>query len=275
MFNNSGWFGKARVGVTLFVLVSAFILTAFWHTILIPIKTGEQGVYWSRFFGGTSDAILREGTRLKFPWDEIYIYDTRMQYVAENTILLTRDGMELNVDWSARYYPMRDTLPELHRTIGPDFARKIVVPQIVGALREIIGNNTAEQVYTGDEDVLLKDIRSFAHKHLDPYKIMLDNFVILRLDLPKPMQNSIIEKQINEQTMLAYRFRLLAEEEERKRKEVEARGIRAFEEISKIPILQWKGIEATKELAKSQNAKIIIMGSGQNSLPILLNGDAK
>jgi regulator of protease activity HflC (stomatin/prohibitin superfamily) len=36
-------------------------------------------------------------------------------------------------------------------------------------------------------------------------------------------------------------------------------------------ILQWKGIEATRELATSQNAKMVIMGNGNQGLPVILN----
>jgi regulator of protease activity HflC (stomatin/prohibitin superfamily) len=59
------------------------------------------------------------------------------------------------------------------------------------------------------------------------------------------------------------------------RKIIEAEGIRQFEELSKIPILKWKGLEVTSEFAKSNNSKIIIMGNGKNGLPLLLNSDDK
>jgi regulator of protease activity HflC (stomatin/prohibitin superfamily) len=77
-----------------------------------------------------------------------------------------------------------------------------------------------------------------------------------------------------EQRLLSYDFRLQAETEEKKRKIIEAEGIKAFEETSKVPMLKWRGIDATLELAKSPNAKIIIMGTGQNNMPLLLNADS-
>lgn len=62
---------------------------------------------------------------------------------------------------------------------------------------------------------------------------------------------------------------------EKQRKIIEADGIRQFEEISKIPILQWKGLEVTSEFAKSNNSKIIIMGNGKNGMPLIINPDEK
>ena len=80
---------------------------------------------------------------------------------------------------------------------------------------------------------------------------------------------------VAEQLSYELDYKLLSEEKEKKRKIIEADGIRQFEEISKISILKWKGLEVTSEFAKSNNAKIIIMGNGKNDLPLLLNPDEK
>ena len=36
-------------------------------------------------------------------------------------------------------------------------------------------------------------------------------------------------------------------------------------------LLRWKGIETTEKLANSQNSKIIIMGGGNDGLPLVYN----
>jgi hypothetical protein len=60
---------------------------------------------------------------------------------------------------------------------------------------------------------------------------------------------------------------------ERQKWSIEADGIREFEEKSRISMLKWRGIQATERLAASPNAKIIVMGAGENQLPVLLNGE--
>ena len=67
-------------------------------------------------------------------------------------------------------------------------------------------------------------------------------------------------------------LRLRGEEGERQRKIIEAQGIRSFSDISRIDILKWRGLQATEALAKSANAKVIVIGSGQQ-LPIILGSD--
>ncbi len=71
-------------------------------------------------------------------------------------------------------------------------------------------------------------------------------------------------------------FVLQREQQEAERKRIEAAGIRDFQRIVaqgiSAQLLTWKGIEATEKLASSQNAKVVIIGSGDKGLPIILGG---
>ncbi len=71
-------------------------------------------------------------------------------------------------------------------------------------------------------------------------------------------------------------FVLLKEAKEAARKRIEAEGIRDFNKTVAEGIsdnfLRWKGIEATNALAASNNAKVIVIGSGKDGLPIILGG---
>ncbi len=265
---------KYRFGITLSLLITAFFVVVMWRDVLVAKYPGEQGIYWSRFFGGTYDIVLGEGTHFKLPWDEIYVYSTRVMKVNDTTVLLTKEGMEIVVNWAARYRVDPAHLPELHRNLGPDYANKVVVPEVVSSLRQVFGKYSAEEIYAKSEEDLLEEIDDRARTRLEMFHpIIFETMLLLSLSLPREMQQGIVDKQLYEQRLLSYDFRLRAEEEEKKRKIIEAQGIKAFEETSKVSILKWRGIDATIELAKSPNTKIVVMGTGQNSLPLLLNAD--
>lgn len=74
-------------------------------------------------------------------------------------------------------------------------------------------------------------------------------------------------------------FLIQKEEKEAKRKEIEATGIKKFQDIVAEGItpdlLKWKGIEATLKLSESPNAKVIVIGAGDNGMPIILNSGQK
>ncbi|MBW2281712.1 MAG: hypothetical protein JRG82_13305 [Deltaproteobacteria bacterium] len=87
---------------------------------------------------------------------------------------------------------------------------------------------------------------------------------------------AIADKLEMEQRSLKMKYVLEREAQEAERKRIEAKGIADFQKIvSKginAQLLQWKGIEATEALAKSQNAKVVVIGSGKDGLPLILGG---
>lgn len=253
------------------LLIFAFILVALWDFIVVTAQSGEQAVYWSRLFGGTSDAILGEGTHLKFPWDEVTIYSTRVNELSEALSPLTRDGLSVDIRMSVRFQAEPSGIPRLHQQYGPIYPYTLLLPEAISALREIIGNHSAEEIYWKSVTSLVEEAENAAQKKLAESAIRLDRILILSLALPKSVEDSIIHKKTYEQIFLSYRFRNEAEAKERDRKEIEAEGIRQFEEISKISILKWRGLEATNELARSPNTRITILGGDQKGLPLLLN----
>ena len=94
------------------------------------------------------------------------------------------------------------------------------------------------------------------------------------IKLPETIQAAIERKLKQEQESLEYVFRLEKESKEAQRKAIEAEGIKQFQDIVSQGIsanyLRWKGIEATEALANSTNAKVVVIGSGKDGLPLIL-----
>ena len=264
---------RHRFVIILSLLVFSFLLILFWDSVVVSLRAGQQGIYWSRFFGGTSDRLLYDGSHLKFPWDEITIYDSRVEAVGGKIPMLSKDGMQIDVEWVARYRADLGRIPELHRLLGPNYRDKVVTPDVISSMRQILGDFTAEEIYTQDEAPLLAMVETRVKPLIERYPIRLERVQILRLELPQEMAKGIIEKLLYKQSLLAYDFRIEAERAEAARKRIEATGIGDFEKLSGVSLLKYRAIAATSEMAKSPNSKIIIMGTGPNGLPVLLNAD--
>ena len=105
--------------------------------------------------------------------------------------------------------------------------------------------------------------------------IVLENFLLRNVELPAQVKNAIEEKVKMSQEAQKMEFVLQKERQEAERKRVEAEGIADFQRIVSQGIseqlLKWKGIEATLELAKSQNAKVVVTGGA--GLPLILGGN--
>ena len=114
----------------------------------------------------------------------------------------------------------------------------------------------------------------------DPYRIplyaMLNliDTLILGIELPPAVVSAINRKIEQYYISEEYKFRVAREIRESERKKIEAEGIHEFQQIVSQGIsdsyLQWRGIEATLQLAQSSNSKIVVIGTGRDGLPIIL-----
>jgi regulator of protease activity HflC (stomatin/prohibitin superfamily) len=267
------WLKRSGIYLIIGVLLLGFLAVTLSSRVFYQIKTGERGVRWSLFGGGTVlDRDYPEGLRIVSPWDVLYIYDVRVQEVNDTVVVLSSNGLPVTVTYSVRYRPDLQKLPYLHQTYGPTFVDTLLKPEIVSALREVLGNYRPEEIYSRSEQGLIDEIyHSLAAQVTNRY-VIIQTVIIKELRLTPELEGAINQKLVDEQNALAYEFRLNRERSEAQRKEIEAGGIRQFETTAGISILKWRGIEATQELAKSPNAKIVIIGPGENQLPVLLNG---
>jgi regulator of protease activity HflC (stomatin/prohibitin superfamily) len=267
-------FRRYSIYLAIGILTVLFFIVLASNRIVQNINPGERGVLWSRFGGGTQlDRIYPEGMRLIFPWDRLYIYSVRVQEIHDQVVVLSANGLPMTITYSCRFHPFPSTLPDLHQRYGPQYADTLVRPEVISALRVVVGNYRPEDIYARDEAGLLDEIFTVLQANLTNHDVVVQDILLKELRLPPTLEAAINEKLIQEQQALMYEFKLKTEEGEKQRRIIEAQGIKAFEDISKLSILRWRGIEATEKLANSPNAKIVIVGTGQNQLPIILGSD--
>jgi regulator of protease activity HflC (stomatin/prohibitin superfamily) len=270
------WWRRRLVELSLLGLFVLFVVVYFYKTMLITIGPGELGVKYKRFAGGTVlNQVYQEGFHFVFPWDRMYVYDVRIQRVSRKLELLTRNGLPVQVYASIRYHPEREILPLLHQRIGPDYADRIVLPEVDAALRRHIGQHDAETLYQ-TRGGLLYDILDEARIETVERYAVVDDVLIQRIELPKPVAAAIEQKIVYLHEAQAYEFRNIKEAEEATRKRIEAEGFRVYNDTIRESLddrlLKWRGIQATEQLAKSNNSKVVIMGNGTQQLPVLLSG---
>jgi prohibitin 1 len=270
------WDRVAKTLVTLTVLVIAAVLLFLWPRIFIPIRSGEAGVLYRLFTGTEVSALYGEGLHIIYPWNRMHIYNTRLQ-IRENAYqLLTSDGLPVTVYVAIRYRADVRLLPTLHVNVGKDYAEKVVLPETEAVLRRAVGRYTAEEVYTSRRGFLETVIANSLVEGEERY-VIVDAVLVRRVELPEVVRDAIENKMALQEQSKAYKYRIDIEKQEARRKKIEAEGIKDYQEtISKslsADLLRWQGIRATSDLATSDNAKTVVIGSGKDGLPIILGGD--
>lgn len=272
------WDSPSLARGTMFVLLSIAVLMAsvlLWHRIVIRVYSGQAGVLYSFFNGTDQDNIYDEGVHLILPWNTMHVYDVRFQTRDQEYTLLTSGGLTVKLKVSIRYRPDIRLLPLLHVAVGPDYVEKIVFPEAEASLRRAVGQYKPEEVYTSDRGFLESVVVSSLSKMENRY-IIVDDVLVKSVELPTAVRTAIEKKLALSEEQKAFEYRLAIERKEAERKQIEAMGIQTYQKIissSLTPdLLRWQGIQATRELATSPNAKTVVIGSGKDGLPIILGG---
>lgn len=264
---------RTVVIVSLFVALIAIIIL--WSQLTFTINTGEKGVMFRKFQGGLDkEAVYPQGFHIKWPWDNVFVYDVRLQEDIGSMQVLSKNGLTIKTELSYRYKPVESRIGYLHNNIGGNYHEDIVIPEIRSATREVIGKYLPDELYSSKRESIQDEIYQRTAKALKEKDILLDVVLIREVELPPKLKAAIERKLEQEQTSLQYEFRLEQATKEAQRQQIEAEGKATANRIISSSltdkILQEKGIEATLQLAKSGNAKTVIIGSGKDGLPIIL-----
>lgn len=256
------------------VLILVLLILFFWNRIFIVIGPGQAGALYRPLTTGTiTDYVYPEGLHVLFPLNQMTIYDTRVQIIQHDLTVLTNRGLPITLKLAVRFRPIYELVGVLHQQVGVDYPKKVILPQIESVLRRRIGQHSPEEIYTNKEGVL-SNIISLAIQEVGQKFVDVDEIIIRTVELPGQVKTAIEEKLVYEQQHLAYQFRLDREEQEAERKRIEALGIMVYQDIISSTLdeklLRWQGIQATLEIAKSDNSKVVVIGAGEQGLPIIL-----
>jgi prohibitin 1 len=255
------------------LLVLAVAIFVFRDRMFVTVDTGEVVVVYYRLFGGTEhNQIGGEGLHIIAPWDKSFRYVVRSQTLIQSVTVLSKNGLEVTLDAQIRFHPIPDIVPHLHRRFGTDYVNTFVTPQLKSSVQRVIGQFLAEEVYGSETGASVSRIFENTKQLIGGEFLEIEDVALFNIKLPQQVQTAIQNKVEAEQNALAASYKVEEELEESKRKLAEAKGLQEYARLaSGIPrsVLVYKGIQATLELAKSPNAKIVVIGA-KGDLPLLL-----
>ncbi|HIC30683.1 MAG TPA: prohibitin family protein [Flavobacteriaceae bacterium] len=258
------------------IIIAGIILIIIIAKSAVTIDSGEAGVLYKTFDGGvvTDQPPLGEGFHVVAPWNKVFVYEVRRQEIFEKMKVLSSNGLDIQLDASVWYKPDERELGKLHQEIGDNYLNRIILPTIRSAARSVVGRYTPEQLYSSKRDAIQEEIFEETKKIVKGQHIVIDEILVRDVTLPPTIKDAIERKLKQEQESLEYEFRLVTADKEAQRQIIEAQGKADANRILSASltdkILQDKGIEATNKLAESPNSKVVIIGSGESGMPIIL-----
>ena len=254
----------------------------------VQIDTGTVGV--QKLFGNVQNNVLTSGLHFINPLMDVTHLDVKTQNytmsgahdegtkTGDDAIrVLTADGLEVTIDLSVLYHVVPSEAPKLLRETGADYEDKIVRPITRTRIRDNAVYYDAVGLYSTRRDEFQQRIFTNIERDFKARGLILENLLVRNITLPASVKASIEQKINAEQEAQKMQFVLQKEQQEAQRKRIEAQGIADYQRIISESLtdkqLQYERIKAQLELAKSPNAKVLVMGSGNT--PVILDTNNK
>ncbi|WP_186386691.1 MULTISPECIES: prohibitin family protein [unclassified Stappia] len=267
---------RVQIYTLLVLLLFGVGLVTLWNRVVVTIHSGEAGVLYRWVSGTEMSNIYGEGLHIMWPWNRMYVYNVRLQTEQRQYHLLTQGGLPVSLEIAIRYKPDLRLLPLLHVTVGPEYLDKVVFPETEAVLRRAVGQYAPEEVYTSRRGFLESIVVNSLTNVEDRY-VVVDDVLVRNVELPPAIRLAVERKLTLLEEEKAYQYRIGIEKQEAERKAIEAEGIRRYQDVVKQSLtedlLRWQGVQATRDLASSPNAKTVVIGAGKDGLPLILGGD--
>ncbi len=257
-----------------------FVILLFIAAILVMrsvrvIPAGHVGVV--DLFGKVRPTSLPSGLHFINPLARVHRMSIQTREAKETMDTPSSEGLVVHLDVSVLFRLDPNKAPEVYRSIGLEYDRVLVEPNVRSAVREVTSSYEAKALYSAEREKMSAEINRHILEAVAPRGVAIERLLLRDVALPQRLQQSIQEKLSAEQEASRMQFVLQKERQEAERKKIEAEGIASFQRIVAEGIndnlLKWKGIEATKDLALSNNSKVVVIGSAKDGLPIILGGD--
>ena len=240
------------------------------------VPSGHRGVFYYKFGDGTEmGKIYPEGFNWHFPWNNMFVFKVQLNEQREDLHIISADGASIGLEMTIWFRPIADKLDSLQITVGPNFYNVAVAPALRGVSRSVVGKYKPEEIYSSKREAISNEILEGMQILMTEKFISVDDVIIRNVVLPVKITEAINAKLEADQEAQKMEFILLKETQEAERKRIEAKGIADFQKIVSSGLtpmlLDWKGIEATQQLATSPNAKIVVIGKSDNGLPVILD----
>lgn len=272
-------YGKILRGISLLLIILGIVLKS-----IVQIDAGQIGV--KSLFGKVQNDVLASGLHFINPLMDIKRLDVKTQNYTMSGVhdegnqtgddairVLTSDGLEVTIDLTVLYKLLPSEAPKLIRETGDDYTDKIVRPLTRTKIRDNAVYYEAISLYSSKRDEFQLRIFKSIEDDFKKRGLVLEQLLVRNITLPESVKATIEQKINAEQDAQKMQFVLLKEKQEAERKRVEAQGIADYQRIINTGLtdqqLQYEQIKAYLELAKSPNAKVIVMGKGNT--PVILD----
>ncbi|MCZ8154771.1 MAG: prohibitin family protein [Leptospira sp.] len=264
----------SRIFFIILLLVSPFM------SCITVIDPGEVGLMWRPYSSGLGQKPLESKVQFYMPWNSVFTYSVQWKSYQEKVEVLTRDDLTIVVTAQLIARAKENELYDLQMEIGTAYYEKVVRPQFRTSIRNVLSayNMVSISKETPNVSVQIKKnlVEKLANKHVDIDDVIIDD-VEYSPSILRAIEAKLTKQQEQEQMKFEINIakrdaeiQIISSEGKAKailiEAEAQAKAQKLLSESITPKYIQLKTVE-------NPNNKLIIIPSGRDGMPIMLNAD--
>ena len=262
-------------------VVIILLLWLFFASIVI-VDAGETGVY--SLFGKVKNQELSSGFHLVIPLARVTKMSVRTEEYTmsimtsegkksgnDSIAALTKEGLNVDLDMTVLYRLDESSAADVYKKVGLTYEDKIIRPAIRTAIRDIIAQYDAKDIYSEKREEATQKIKEKLEETINQRGIVIEDILLRNVQLPANLANSIQEKLQAEQETQKYDFLLTKEAKEKERKIIEAEGQRESQRIINQSLTQNYLYYSYINELKDREGTIYVPTSPSTGMPLFRN----
>jgi len=249
--------------------LAALIILSIMLTNCRTIRQGDVGV--KRTLGRINENTLNPGPKLFNPFvTKIILVPVRTVNLEVSLALPSKEGLNVEAEISILYHVESDMATKVISDIGKDYEQQMILPVFRASAADVTAKYMAKDMHTGNRAGIEEEVKISMMKILEERGFVIEAVLMKSIKLPPGLYRAIETKLEAEQQAQQMQFVIELERQEAERRKIEAAGIRDANKLISEgltpQIIQYKAIEAYRELSKSENAKVIIGGGAESMI---------
>jgi len=227
---------------TIISVVVILLLAWLFFASIVIVDAGETGVY--SLFGKVKVEELKSGFHLVIPLARVTKMSIRTEEYtmsiaqgegrkadADAITSLTKEGLSVDLDLTVLYRLDEEKASDVYKNVGLTYDEKIIRPSIRTAIRDVIAQYEAKDIYSDRRGEVAVKIEEGLKNELSDRGIIVESVLLRNVNLPANLAKAIQEKLQADQEAQKYDFILEKEKKEKERKVIEAEGQRDAQSI--------------------------------------------
>ena len=183
--------------------IAALFLIVIFLTSFSDVEMGSEGFIHRPYGNGIdTSTYYSEGTYFVLPWNKMVSYSTRKETRTYQSKVMDINGTEVTLLVSVNLSATANKTANLHKLHGPSYKESFVDAKVKGAIKDVIGRYTYEEVYSSKREILEKEIEDILQKDFQGNFVTLGFVEIADVDLPAPIATEITNKETQKQRNL-------------------------------------------------------------------------